>query len=318
HQGEPAVAHRLPRRVEDRLAHDSGRQRRRAAARQRRHAVSAAGLVALHPRARAVHLGAGDGAAGELPAQAGQTGLRRDDHRGGEERRRRDRVREGRSLRRSGAHRRLDGPGVDLVPAAAAADRLQPRGAARGHDGDGGARVAGGRRQAARSARRQGLLRGSGRAAAMRLKAAALVAFALVAAGAAEALPPAKTMYTDALAREQTLRAALSAPDASPGVLEEVRAEIAAYEAIVRGYPASGYSDNALWQAGCLALDAFARFGQTIDRDAGIRLLRRLAAGYPASSLVAQVPAQLARVNARDAAAPRPQPARPPGSLVTI
>jgi len=161
----------------------------------------------------------------------------------------------------------------------------------------------------------------------MTLKAAALVAFALVAAGAAEALPPAKTMYTDALAREQTLRAALSAPDASPGVLEEVRAEIAAYEAIVRGYPASGYSDNALWQAGCLALDAFARFGQTIDRDAGIRLLRRLAAGYPASSLVAQVPAQLARVNARDAAAPRPQPAKPaaersparaPGSLVTI
>jgi len=161
----------------------------------------------------------------------------------------------------------------------------------------------------------------------MTLKAAALVAFALVAAGAAEALPPAKTMYTDALAREQTLRAALSAPDASPGVLEEVRAEIAAYEAIVRGYPASGYSDNALWQAGCLALDAFARFGQAIDRDAGIRLLRRLAAGYPASSLVAQVPAQLARVNARDAAAPRPQPAKPPaersparapGSLVTI
>jgi len=65
----------------------------------------------------------------------------------------------------------------------------------------------------------------------MTLKAAALVAFALVAAGAAEALPPAKTMYTDALAREQTLRAALSAPDASPGVLEEGRAEIAAYEA---------------------------------------------------------------------------------------
>ena len=161
----------------------------------------------------------------------------------------------------------------------------------------------------------------------MTLKAAALVAFALVAAGAAEALPPAKTMYTDALAREQTLRAALSAPDASPGVLEEVRAAIAAYEAIVRGYPASGYSDNALWQAGCLALDAFARFGQTIDRDAGIRLLRRLAAGYPASSLVAQVSAQLARVNARDGAAPRPQPAKPPaerspakapGSLVTI
>jgi len=159
----------------------------------------------------------------------------------------------------------------------------------------------------------------------MTLKAV-LVAFALAVAVAAQALPPAKAMYADALAREQTLRAALSAPDPSPAILEDVRAEIAAYEAIVRHYPASGYSDNALWQAGCLALDAFARFGQTTDRDAGIRLLRRLAAGYPASSLVAQVPAQLARVNARDAAAPRPQPpkpaerapARPPGALATI
>src|SRR5689334_23500831 len=156
----------------------------------------------------------------------------------------------------------------------------------------------------------------------MTLKAG-LVAFALAVAVAAEALPPAKTMYADALAREQTLRAALSAPEPSPAVLEEVRAEIAAYEAIVRHYPASGYSDNALWQAGCLALDAFARFGQTADRDAGIKLLRRLTTGYPASSLVAQVPQQLARVNvdAGDRAAPSgpgavasqsPAAARPP------
>ena len=45
------------------------------------------------------------------------------------------RVREGRALRRGGADRRVERPGVDLVPAAAAADRLQPRGAARRHDG---------------------------------------------------------------------------------------------------------------------------------------------------------------------------------------
>ncbi len=59
-QGEPAGAHRLPRLVEDRLADDSRRQRRGAAARQGRHAVPAAGVVALHPRPRAVHLRAGD------------------------------------------------------------------------------------------------------------------------------------------------------------------------------------------------------------------------------------------------------------------
>ena len=80
-QGEPAVAHFVPRVVEDRLAHDSRQQRRRTAARQGRHAVPAARLVAAHPAARPVHLRAGIGAAGQLPAQARQAGLRRDDHR---------------------------------------------------------------------------------------------------------------------------------------------------------------------------------------------------------------------------------------------
>ena len=47
-------------------------------------------------------------------------------------------------------------PGVDLVPAAPAAHRLQPRRAAGRHDGDGRAGLAGRRRQAARSAGRQG------------------------------------------------------------------------------------------------------------------------------------------------------------------
>ena len=49
--------------------------------------------------------------------------------------RQRARVREGRSLRRGRAHRRLERPGVDFVPPAAAAHRLQPGRAAGGHDG---------------------------------------------------------------------------------------------------------------------------------------------------------------------------------------
>ena len=77
----------------------------------------------------------------------------------------------------------------------------------------------------------------------------------------AVAAPPVRTMYTDALAREQRVRAALAAPDAAPAVLGDVRALVAVYEALVRRYPASGYSDNALWQAGRLSMDAFARFG---------------------------------------------------------
>ena len=54
-----------------------------------------------------------------------------------------DRAREGRSVRRSRAHHRAERAGVHLVPAAAAAHRLQPRGAARGHDGGRGPGLAG-------------------------------------------------------------------------------------------------------------------------------------------------------------------------------
>ncbi len=89
-------------------------------------------------------------------------------HRGRQEGRRRSGVREGRPLRRSGAHRRLERAGFDFVSAAPAAHRLQPRGAAGRHDGGRRARLGrlgGGRRQIARSARQGRLLRRSRRAA---------------------------------------------------------------------------------------------------------------------------------------------------------
>ena len=164
HQGEPALAHFVPRAVEDRLANDSRRQRRRAAAGPRRHAVHAAWIIARHPAARAVYLGAGKRAARQLPPQAGEADLQHADHGGGQEARRR-RDGEGRSVRRSGAHRGDQRPGVDFLPAAPAAHRVQPRRAAGGHDGNGRPRLAGRRRQGPRGARGQGLLRGSGCAA---------------------------------------------------------------------------------------------------------------------------------------------------------
>jgi N-acetylmuramoyl-L-alanine amidase len=120
--------------------------------------------------------------------------------------------------------------------------------------------------------------------------------------GFVSAAPPPRTMYADALAREQTVRAAMAAPDATAAVLADVHAVIATFESLVRRYPASGYSDNALWEAGRLALDAFLRFGETADRDAGVKLLRRLATGYPSSTLVAQIPAQLAVLDAEESA----------------
>jgi N-acetylmuramoyl-L-alanine amidase len=125
---------------------------------------------------------------------------------------------------------------------------------------------------------------------------------------AAPAAPPVRTMYTEALAREQTVRAALAAADATPAALDEVRAVVAAYETIVRHYPASGYSDNALWQAGRLALDVYGRFGRPADKDAAIRLLRKLADTYPTSKMVKQVPDQLARVDSSSVHSLAPSP----------
>jgi N-acetylmuramoyl-L-alanine amidase len=112
-------------------------------------------------------------------------------------------------------------------------------------------------------------------------------------------------MYNDALAREKTVRTALSNPDAPASVLADVRSVVAAYEAVVKRHSTSGYSDNALWQAGTLALDAFAKFRQQQDRDTGLRLLRKLATVYVNSSLSAKVPGALARAGA--------DPAPPPG-----
>jgi N-acetylmuramoyl-L-alanine amidase len=117
-------------------------------------------------------------------------------------------------------------------------------------------------------------------------------------------------LYVAALAREQTSRLAFAPDDAAPTTLVEVRAVVALYEAIAKRFPASGYTDNALWQAGRLSLDVFLKFGQPRDKKAALRLLQALATGYPTSKLVKQVPDQLARLNVPDTGAPR-QPERP-------
>ena len=135
------------------------------------------------------------------------------------------------------------------------------------------------------------------------LKRTALVAAIALLATAASAVPPVRTMYTEALAREQTVRAALAVENVSPATLQDARTVVSAYEAVVKRYPASGYSDNALWQAGRLAFLTFERFGDQQDRNASVRLLRRLAALYPTSKLAKLAPAELARAGAD---APKP------------
>jgi N-acetylmuramoyl-L-alanine amidase len=108
------------------------------------------------------------------------------------------------------------------------------------------------------------------------------------------AVPAVKSMYVDAQLREQKARAAMLADGSQTAALAKVHDAVTTYESLVKHYPASGYSDNALWQAARLSLDAFAKYGLPGDRDAGVRLLKKLAASYPTSKLVKLVPEQLA------------------------
>ena len=69
-----------------------------------------------------------------------------------------------------------------------------------------------------------------------------------------------ETLYADVKAKEKAVRTALTDPSASSSLLKAVRTVVADYEALVRRFPASAYSDDALWFAGWLAIDAFERF----------------------------------------------------------
>jgi N-acetylmuramoyl-L-alanine amidase len=158
-----------------------------------------------------------------------------------------------------------------------------------------------------------------GSAEVRRIAVLLLVVLALAAA----AVPPAgantpRSMYTAALARERAVR-----ESASTATLRQIRSLVEAYERIVRRFPNSGYSDNALWQGAGLALEAYDRFGEEQDRRTGLRLLAALRTEYPSSSLIRQIDDRVRqfdgvsrRVAARKAAAarapatPPPQPAR--------
>jgi N-acetylmuramoyl-L-alanine amidase len=126
-----------------------------------------------------------------------------------------------------------------------------------------------------------------------------LLACALSPAVAAADRGSARELYTRTLEREQALRR-----DDAQVTLLQMRSIVGAYDAIVRRFPASGYSDNALWQGGNLALLAFQRFGQAADRRTAERLLNRLKEQYPSSSLGARVDGALDAADADVSASP--------------
>src|SRR5215472_7831617 len=96
------------------------------------------------------------------------------------------------------------------------------------------------------------------------------VAGVMLMIGAADVLEAAtaRSMYLVAVDRERAVRTALkdlppapanaaepantAAAQRGESILREMHATVAAYEGLVRRYPASGYADDALWHAGLL------------------------------------------------------------------
>lgn len=135
---------------------------------------------------------------------------------------------------------------------------------------------------------------------------AASVALTAAALGADLPAQTADRLYADMAAREAELRRELDlAPqlraqppgEASAALLRRVRATVMAYEDFVRRFPRGGHSDNALWQAGVLAANAFWQFGDTRDRTTALRLFGRLKTEFPTSSLVAQIAGHTTRLD---------------------
>jgi N-acetylmuramoyl-L-alanine amidase len=157
--------------------------------------------------------------------------------------------------------------------------------------------------------------------------AAVALALAWVLPRPAAAQPSVEQLYTDAVAKERAVRAALSVAEPNQTALRAVRTVVREFEAIVRLHPNSGYCDDALWRAALTSLEAFTRLSDLHDRDDGIRLLRLLASEYPSSRFAKHVPGIVAEfsgppvqppVRAATASSPRAGSARTSPGTATI
>ena len=107
----------------------------------------------------------------------------------------------------------------------------------------------------------------------------------------------AKQRFESAQERDEQVRVLLTnftntTPPAD--LVKQVSQVMSSFESIVRRFPASGYADNALWQAANLADAAYQRLNRQEDRDRAMRLYRWLVQEYPSSSFVKQANAKIA------------------------
>jgi N-acetylmuramoyl-L-alanine amidase len=121
----------------------------------------------------------------------------------------------------------------------------------------------------------------------------------------------ARERFEAASARDEKVRAQLTAarsPDTE--LIAQATQVMTSFEILVRRFPTSGYSDNALFQAASLAELTYSRFNRTEDRERAIRYYKWLVEQYPASSFVT-------RSKAKREALASATPAAPPAAAVS-
>lgn len=99
----------------------------------------------------------------------------------------------------------------------------------------------------------------------------------------------ASALFADATSRDETVRQALDDRPV-PAMSRAVKSALASYESLVRHYPTSGYSDDALWRAAQLAIHAAARLKQPSLQAYAERYLTKLQSAYPSSKYAKQAP----------------------------
>lgn len=147
-----------------------------------------------------------------------------------------------------------------------------------------------------------------------RLVLAALTLVVSAAATLDGRAPTARDRYETAQKREAEARAAVervastAASDELDRVVRPARRVVTAYEGVVRRFPTSGYSDNALLQAATLSQHLYARFGRAADRVAAQKYFDWLVREYPNSPLRLQARNAVRALDTIVPAAGRPAP----------
>ena len=123
----------------------------------------------------------------------------------------------------------------------------------------------------------------------------------------------ARARYVAAVQRDERVRVQLTDfKDKTPAadLLTQAVQVMAAFEAIVRRFPTSGYADDALYQAASLADAAYQRFNRAADRDRSLKMYRWLVQEYPRSRFVKSANAKIAAFAKLSPAATPPPPTR--------